>query len=327
MTPRQLILLLVATFAPAQAVRAGERPGPPIAWQEPGPTARLFLQLPLDVPEPVAAGAVSGVLRLVYANALVVGSSASAAAELDVESAALTAAGRFGLRDDLELFIAVPLLADSGGVLDGAIDFVEAAFDSTNVQRLARPNGVARYRLSGPAGTLERDGRAVRLGDVVLGAKWLVVAASGGWPTTAVRGAVKAPTGAEAAGSGHWDAAAGVLLGWPLGRAALRAALDLTVPGGGPRRTGLDVRLAGSAQVGLAVRLVDGVTGHLQVSAHQSPLDGTGVPQLDRPIYDAVFGIGIPVARAIELQLAAVENFASPRRGADASALVALVGR
>lgn len=320
-------LLATAVALAASLARADGGPGPPITWQEPGPTARLFLQLPLDVPEPVARGDVSGVLRLIYSNALVVASSPSAAVDVDGESALLTIALRVGVLEDVEAFVAVPVIADSGGVFDGSIDAVEYAFASRNIQRLGRPNGLFHYRLSGPAGSLDRAGGGVRLGDVVAGAKWMMLRANGAWPTAALRGAVKAPTGGATAGSGHWDAAAGVLLAWPLGRAAVRLALDLTIPGGGPRGTGLHVRPAGSAQLGLAARLFGSITGHVQVSAHQSVLDGTGIPQLDRPIYDAVFGIGFPVAPHIELQLAGAENFASPRRGADASILIAVVGR
>jgi hypothetical protein len=50
----------------------------------------------------------------------------------------------------------------------------------------------------------------------------------------------------------------------------------------------------------------------------------TGVPQLDRPIYDAALGASVALRPGIELLLGGVENFASPRRGADAALVASL---
>ncbi|HET9554875.1 MAG TPA: hypothetical protein VFP50_18060, partial [Anaeromyxobacteraceae bacterium] len=151
--------------------------------------------------------------------------------------------------------------------------------------------------------------------------KWLLAGGDGARPALALRGAVKAPTGGATFGSGTWDAAAGLLAAWSWPVAALRLSVDGVVPSGRLASAELSTRPHGAAQAGLAVRLGPALTGHLQLSAHLAPLARTGIPQLDDPLYDLLLGATVPLGGGADLELAAVENFASPRRGADAALL------
>lgn len=319
-------VLLASLLAPAAA--RGE-PGPPapspIPWQEPGPAGRLFLQQPLDRPEPLAPGATGVDVRVLYANTLVVADGARARVDVDLESALATVAVRAGVAGDVELALALPVFSDAGGVFDGFIEGVERAFDSQNYQRDGRARGLARYRL-GPAGGggLSRDGGATALGDAWAAAKWLAMPGGGLAPAVALRGAVKAPTGGPTFGSGTWDLGAGLLVAWRWPGGALRLAVDGALPTGRLARADLETRPYGTAQAGLVMGLTGWLAAHLQLSAHLSPLDRTGVPQLDKPIYDAAFGLSAALSPRAEVVLAGVENFASPRRGADAALILAL---
>jgi hypothetical protein len=297
----------------------------PIPWQEAGPGGRLFLQAPLEPPEPLAAGAVGVELRLLYANLMVVADGADARVDVDLESALATLVVRGGLAAGLELTAALPVAADGGGVFDGFIEGVERAFGSLNFQRVGRPRGLTRFEL-GPAagGGLSRSGPASSLGDAWAGLKWLAWAEDGARPALALRAALKAPTGGRTFGSGTWDAGGGLVAGWSWPSMALRLSLDGAVPGGSLVDAGLETRPYGAAQAGLAFRLARWLTGHFQLSAHLSPLHRTGVPQLDKPIYDAALGASVTLGRRLELLVAGVENFASPRRGADAALVVSL---
>jgi hypothetical protein len=313
-------LALACALAPRQVLA---QLAAPIPWQEPGPAGRLFLQAPLEAPEPLAPGALGLELRLTWSNTLVVAQGERTRVDVDLESARTTLVVRGGLAPGLEASLALPLGADGGGILDGFIEGVERTFSSENFQRAGRPRGLTRFEL-GPAtgGGLSRQGPATGLGDATAGLKWLARREAGGWPALALRAAVKAPTGAPTFGSGTWDAGLGLLAGWCWPAAALRLSLDGAVPGG--RVAGLPTRPYGAAQAGLAVRLARWLTGHAQLSAHLSPLDGTGVPQLDKPIYDVAVGATAALGPRVELLLAGVENLASPRRGADAALVVAL---
>ncbi len=314
---------LAALVALAPAVAQGQVAAP-IPWQEAGPTARLFLQLPLEAPEPVPTGAASAELRLLYANTLVVAEGDRARVDVDLESALTTLLVRAGVAPGLEAWLGVAVNEDGGGFLDGFIEGVERTFSSRNFQRIGRPRDQARYEL-GPAGgggiALAHATRG--LGDTTMGLKWLLRDGASGGPALALRAAVKAPTGDIAVGSGTWDAGGGLVAAWTWPSAALRLALDGVVPGGRLRAADLDTGPAGSAQAGLAVRWRPWLTTHAQVSAHLSPMR-SGIPQLDRPIYDAALGASVALTPRLEVLLAGVENFASPRRGADAALVVAL---
>jgi hypothetical protein len=297
----------------------------PIPWQEAGPAGRLFLQAPLEAPEPLPPGAVGLELRLLYANALVVAEGERTRVDVDLESALGTLVVRGGLAGGLELTAALPVAADGGGVFDGAIEGIERAFRSENFQRAGRPRGLTRFEL-GPAagGGLSRTGPATGLGDAWAGLKWLAWREDGARPALALRAALKAPTGRATFGSGTWDAGGGAVAGWSWPSAALRLSLDAAVPGGRLAGAGLATRPYGAAQAGLAFRLARWLTGHAQLSAHLSPLRRTGVPQLDKPIYDAAVGASAALGRRVELLVAGIENFASPRRGADAAFVVSV---
>lgn len=315
-------LLAVCLAAPTP----GRAQGPaPIPWQEQGPAGRLFLQLPLEAPEPLAPGAASVDLRLIYANTMVVAQGARARVDVDLESALTTVAVRTGVAPGLELTVAVPIISDAGGVFDGLIEGVERAFASENFQRAGRQRGLVRYEL-GPAsgGGLSRTGAASDLGDLWASAKWLAWGGAGWRPTVALRAAAKAPTGGPTFGSGTWDLGGGLLAAWAWPGGALRLSVDGIAPTGRLARAGLDTRPYGAAQAGLALQLTSWLSGQAQLSAHLSPLHRTGIGQLDLPIYDAVLGFTVALAPQAELLLAGVENFASPRRGADAAFLVAL---
>lgn len=296
----------------------------PIPWQEAGPTARLFLQLPLEAPEPLPGGAVAAELRLTSANSLVVAEGDRARVNIDLESALTTLTVRSGVAPGLEASLVLAVMEDGGGFLDGLIEGVERTFRSQNFQRLGRPRGQAVYEL-GPAtgGGLARAHAARGLGDTTLGLKWLVRDGGAGGPALALRAAVKAPTGDPTFGSGTWDAGGGLVAAWRWPAAALRLSLDAVLPGGRLRAAGLDTGPAGAAQAGLAVRWRPWLTSHLQLSAHLSPMR-TGVPQLDQPVYDAALGASVSLTPRLELLVAGVENFASPRRGADAALVVSL---
>jgi len=315
-------LALVGLLAPALA-----RPqlGAPIPWQEAGPAGRLFLQQPPDAPEPLEPGALGVELRLLYANTLVVAAGARTRVDVDLESAVSSLTVRAGLAPGLELSATLPVVADAGGVFDGFIEGVERVFRSENFQRGGRPRGLVHYEL-GPAagGGLSRQGSASDVGDAWAGLKWLAWQGAGARATLALRAAVKAPTGGPTFGSGTWDVGAGVLAGWRWPSAALRLSLDGAVPGGRLAGADLATRPYGAASLGLAVRATAWLTMHGQLSTHLSPLDRTGVPQLDKPIFDAALGVAFALAPGSELLVAGVENFASPRRGADAAFLVAL---
>jgi hypothetical protein len=244
------------------------------------------------------------------------------ALEIDLEEAHLTAELRWAPVDRVELRLAFPVMLDWGGFLDAPIDALERAADGSNPERLARARGRARFLLTGPGGAVDRSRAGGGAGDVVLGARLGLSSASGLRPALALRAAVKLPSAALPWGSGTLDAGGGLLAAWEGERTALRLALDVTAPTAGVRPVALDTRPFASAQAALARSVSDRTTLHLQLSAHGSPIRGSGIRELDGPDYYVLVGATIRTSHGVALELGAAEGIFSPYRGADLTLLI-----
>lgn len=318
-------VLLAAWLAPAGARGAAGPDAPPLPWQEPAPLGRLFLQLPFEAPATVAAGKLRGEARLIYSNSLLVARNDALALDVHVETAQLTALLGYGLREGVELQLAVPALLDTGGFLDRSIEVVEGAFGAANPQRAGRPRGVAVFRLLRPDGTgIDREGPGGGLGDLWAGAKVALAEERGAWPALSLRGAVKVPTGRLPFGSGTVDLGGGLLSGWSGERVAVRVEIDVATPTADLRAARIHTRPYGAAQLGLAWKATERVALYTQASGHLSPLRGTGLGQIDSPTFYVLAGLGVSLPAGLELTAGVVENVWSPYRGADVSFLVGL---
>jgi len=316
-----LLLLFGARPHPARAEVAR-----PLAWHEPGPLYRLFLQQPLGTPEVAEPGTLRAELLLTYSNALLLEDNARVILDVDQETAEFMALLGYGLCPDLELQLAVPASVDWGGVLDRPIEGFERMVHARNTWRLypPRPRDRAHFTL------VARDGRGydrqsqASLGDVWAGLQLRLTSGAGAVPAVALRAAAKAPTGRATFGSGAWDLGASLILGWRWHLLALRVQLDAAVPGGGLGAAQVEARPYGSLQAGLAFALGDRVTLHAQASAHRSPLHGTGASPIDKPTYYLLGGLSVALTRLLEAELGMAENLWTPHWGADFTVLLGL---
>lgn len=295
---------------------------PPLPFQEPSPVPRLFLQPAMDAPEGLAAGRVSGTLRLLYSNSILEGASRRHTLDIDMEEAHLLAELRWAPTDRVELRLALPVMLDWGGFLDAPIDAVERLANVSNPERLARARGRTRFLLTGPGGAIDRSHAGGGMGDVVLGARLGIWSACGPRPAIALRAAVKVPSAALPWGSGTLDVGGGVLAGWRGERTALRLALDVTAPTAGVRIVALDTRPFASAQAALARSVSDRTTLHVQLSAHGSPIRRSGIRELDGPDAYVVAGATTRLPRRLALELGVAEGIFSPYRGTDLTLLI-----
>jgi hypothetical protein len=328
--PPLALIAVAAWLAPLEArgeVVAPRLPGP-VPWQEPSPLARLFLQLPFEAPATVGPGALRGDVRLVYSNNLLVARNEKMALDVHVETAQLTGLLRRGLRDGLELQLAVPVLLDTGGFLDRPIEIVEGMLGAVSPQRVGRPRGVATFRVVRADGSgIDREGPAAGIGDAWAGAKVELAPEGGLRPALSLRGAVKVPTGSPPFGSGTVDVGGGLLSGWSGERLAVRVEVDIATPTSSLRVVRITTRPYGAAQADLAWEAAGRLALHLQASGHLSPLGGTGLGQVDSPTFYTLVGVGVSLPGALELTGGVVENVFSPYRGSDLSFVLGLAAR
>jgi len=185
----------------------------------------LFLQQPFEAPEPETSLSV----QVLSANLLMRGGRPGGFEyNVDEEIASVSFTGEVVLGDRLGLSLAVPVVVQYGGWLDPIIDGVEKLVGARSARRGTTSfQTVARFATA-DGRVLQQVGPAAALGDVTLGARWLLVRQDGLRPAVAVRAALKAPTGGTLAGSGTWDVGGGVLGGWEAGFFAAHVAFDVS---------------------------------------------------------------------------------------------------
>ena len=326
---RILLCALVAGLAQhAAADDASRPPAPPIAWQDPQPFARLFLQLPFESPEVVAPGQFGLDTRVLYSNSIDAERAGGLSVSVNLETAEPLIVLRYGIHPGIEVVLAAPGLMDYAGFLARPIKIVESWFDTSNPLRMGAPPRDAHFRLVDPAGHgIDWVGTVNGSpGDVWAGVKVRVSEQSGRSPSVAVRAAVKFPTARIPFGSGEADLGAGLLAGWDWGATALRAEMDVYVPTAtfGPLR--VHTRPYGAAQLGLARRL-GFATLHLQASAHLSAIADTGLDSIEGISQYLLAGATFDLGRHASADLAVIENILSPNHGADISGTLGLAAR
>ena len=315
------LALAAAAWGPSAAAAL---PGP-IAWQEPAPVARLFLQLPFDAPAPVAPGRLALDATLRYSNSLLLAARDGLSLEADVETAAPSLLLRAGLADWLEAEAQVALAADAGGFLDRPVAAVEGLFRARNPQRTGRARDAATWRLARDGvGAIERRGAGAGLADPWIGLKAVLRRAGGAGPSLSLRGALALPVAAPPSGAGRLTPAVGLLAAWSWPRLALRLALDLAAPLGHLPVVDLATRPYWTVQSGATLALRRWLALQLQASGHGSPMRGTGLGQLDGPTFYLLAGLTARLGAALALDLGAAENVFSPYRGADLTFVLAL---
>ncbi len=297
----------------------------PIPWQDPAPPDRLFLQQPFEAPEVVGPSVIELSARLLYANIILVENVPSQVSyTFDEETGTLLLGARYGLGERFDISATLPVVLQYGGFLDSPIEFVEKLVGQENPTRFERPRNLTVFQITLPDGrTVERLVPGVGLGDLTFAVKGQLVVQHGLWPALSLGLALKLPTGGTTYGSGEADLGGSVLLGWTLGRVALRFALDLDVPTTSTALIGIPTRVYGALQGGIAIELGAGIALQIQGAAHRPPLD---IGRLGQDSYYALLGVTAALSRSLRLEAATAENVFCPGRGSDITFLFGVRG-
>lgn len=195
--------------------------------------------------------------------------------EVDFELSRFQVAVDYGLTEEWDLGVELPLYYFHGGFLDHSVREAERAVGKLKPRRRDEEQGDFTYRLRrGGETLLEIQDDHVGLGDVVLSAKRSLWAQHGRRPELAVRAAVKIPTGTpdEGRGSGTTDLSIGTAAGWSFAPFTLTAGLHGTLRLGQPARpselTAMPT-LGGWAEV--SYPLTPRLTLHAQLAASTQP--------------------------------------------------------
>jgi len=307
-----------------------ERPAArPVAWQDTGPFAQLFLQLPFDAPETVARGVLEVTLRMLYSNSIARERVPGLSVDVSAETAVPIAFVRYGLPHGFELQLAVPSAVEHGGFLGRPIKVVEGLFGSVNPLRAGPPPAAAHFRVLRDDGSgLDWSGNDGNAADPWVGVKRRIHAQDGWSPAMSWRAALEFPTAPVPWGSGLFEVGSGLLAGWTLDATSLRLEADVMIPERGPvTAAGLRTRPHFTVQLGVAHRLTRWLTAMLQASAHTSAIVGTGLGVVDGTTTYVLAGVGVEPTRRTTIAFAAAENVLHSSRGADISGVLEIAWR
>jgi hypothetical protein len=299
---------LVLFYLPSGSVCAeGFGPFPVRNFQ---PFQQLVLSLPGDRATVVKPGTLDVRLELAETSSIFNDGSPQTTVIVKFETLRSGLFLRYGATEKLELGLEVPLLYRYDGFMEGAITATErattglsparAALDKTNFAFNVNHSG--QTVMSGPQG-------ATGLGDTMLVSKYQFLTESASTPAVSLRGAVKLPTGDQAAffGSGSPDFGLGLQVEKLLaGRWVLYANLNGVLPTGS---------IAGfSLQPTISTMVVAEYlwSENLSITAHfdyySTPFHGTGSSVFDKGVTETVLGFSYRVAPHWLWQVYAVEN-------------------
>jgi hypothetical protein len=304
-------------------------PAPPIAWQDTGPFAQLFLQFPFEGPDTLPPGVLAVGLRTLYSNSIAREQGPELSVDVSVESAVPTAFVRYGLPLGLELQLALPGAIEYGGFLGRPIKFVEGLFGPVNPLRAGRPPATARFRMVRRDGSgIDWSGDGARAGDPWIGLKRRIRRQDEWRPALAWRAALELPTAPVPLGSGLFEAGVGLLAGWTAGATALIVEADAMIPQLRPfTSAGLTPQPHFALQLASVTRLSSWLSGTVQASAHTSAIAGTGIFSVEGTTTYLLAGLVMEPTRRTSISFAVAENVIHPSRGADISAVLELAWR
>jgi hypothetical protein len=208
---------------------------------------------------------------VLVSNTLNVESNAHESLHVDGESDALDLTYENALSQGWRYRFTVPIIHDSGGILDSAIDTWHEAFGFRRGYRPFYPKGLIDYFYSGE-GKVDLDHRQTSVGDLAADVGWYAI--DDVRRTLSFWGGLKAPTGsvADLTSDGAWDGAlwAHAALRWAKWQIA--AELGVAQPfgdeifAGMAHRSSAFARLAATRALGPLWSLraqLDGQTGHV----------------------------------------------------------------
>lgn len=198
-----LIVAAVAASVPSWAEARDWHGFGPISVRTQNPVYLQNLGLTPQRAEVLPEGTIEARIDSAYTNIFERAGSAGAFLDLDMEYWRLAPWVKYGVRDDLEVGIEVPLVNFSGGFLDGFIQRFHHFFHLPNGGRETVPNGRFSYRFAAGGQTrFDFPSTELGLGDITLHFKHQVTGEEKDLPAMAIFADIKFPTGKASRGWG-----------------------------------------------------------------------------------------------------------------------------
>jgi len=270
-------------------------------------------------------------LELAESNTILVEATPRMGATLKFETFRSALSVKRGVTNRLEIGLEIPYFYRNNGFLDPFIISLEDALGNLNPDRIRFRNGsFGGYEIT-------RDGNVILsgedhqsgLGDVSLSGKYLVLREGPALPATALRLAVKFPTGSfdRAFGSGKRDTGIGLVLqkSWAR-RWIVYLNQNVVFPGGHFGSTDINLNPEYSAAFALEYLGTASLSFVGQTDYYRTPFRKTGAVLLDGNVFEGVLGINYRIRPRLLWRLYGIENFADPGGAAADFTLATSIG-
>ena len=297
----RIVLLIIGVSVLMSIPRSANADYGPLQTVNRFPLHLLFLTPKPVSPDIPRRGEVGAIVSLDYSNTFFDHSSSQWDVLIDTEMAVLGIDVAYGLSSRWAARLDLPIVSMYDGFLDGLLENFHDALSVGNYDRHNRPKNDFAYSAS-KAGHLWFDGRPDRFepADMTLSAQYNLLQPKLRRPlTSSLLISLKLPTGDESAGfgSGNFDLGFFLPSKWTFGVWTLYA-----MPGfgfiGDPDIGDLEVaaRDVYAMFAGTAYDYSDDWTWLLQVNAYSTPLEFTGIGELDDGAVDLSVGFHYRVA-------------------------------
>ncbi len=210
------IIAVIILIFPAQLHARNYNSFGPISVRNQNPVYLQNLGLTPRRAEPLANGTLETRIDSAYSNMYEAQSSKTSSMDFDMELWRLALNMDYGVRNDMEVGIEIPMLHFNGGFLDRFIQEFHNFFHLPNGGRENVPNGRFSYRFSsGGRDLLNYSDMGLGLGDISFHVKNQLLGEDDDWPDLSWFAEIKLPTGKKSRGlgSGAMDFGVGSILG------------------------------------------------------------------------------------------------------------------
>jgi hypothetical protein len=314
MTPYRFTLAMVLSLVASVSVCVAADGFGPFPTRNFQPIHQLVLGLPGDRAVVLRPGALD--LRVELADTASIFSDRTPQTQVTMKFETVRSGLflRYGLTEQLEVAVEVPVLYRYEGILGGVIEATERATTGlAPVRKALKGTGYAFNVTSNGRSVMSGSNQTVGLGDMTFMSKYLIVSETDTMPAISVRAAVKAPTGNEGQffGSGSPDFGLGLAAEKRLGdRWMLYANVNGVAPTG--RIAGFSLQPTISYLIAAEYLWSDNFSLLAHFDYYSSPLSRTDTKVFNRGISEVVAGFAYRLRPRLLWQVYGVENLDFP---------------